>query len=97
VILTNGALASNVFWQVGSSATLDTNVRFSGTILATESITMNAGVIQTGRALAMNGAVTMGSTIIAVPEPALPMFLSGALVCFGLRRRKPVAVASCGR
>jgi len=62
-----------------------------------ESITMNAGVIQTGRALAPNGAVTMGSTIIGIPEPAIPMLSSGALICFGFRRRKPASSALCGR
>jgi hypothetical protein len=62
-----------------------------------ESITMNAGAIQAGRALAPNGAVRMGSTIIGIPEPAIPMLFSGALIYLGFRRRKPASSALCGR
>lgn len=49
----------NVFWQVGSSATLDTTTTFRGTIIALESITMNNGASLNGRALARNGSVTL--------------------------------------
>jgi serine protease AprX len=59
VKLVNGAQACNVFWQVGSSATLGTTTDFAGNILALASITMNDGVTLTGRALARNGAVTL--------------------------------------
>jgi len=56
----------NVFWQVGSSATLDTTTTFEGTIIALQSISMNNGVTLNGRALARNGAVTLiNDTIIA--------------------------------
>ncbi len=56
----------NVFWQVGSSATLGTTTVFSGNILALASITINDGVSLTGRALARNGAVTLiDDTIVA--------------------------------
>jgi len=59
VSLVNGAQACNVFWQVGSSATLGTGSVFTGNILALTSITVNNGVDVRGRALARNGAVTL--------------------------------------
>ena len=43
VILANGANAANIFWQVGSSATLGTTSAFKGNILALTSITLNTG------------------------------------------------------
>lgn len=61
VKLINGAKASNVFWQVGSSATLGTTTSFAGTIMALASITVTTGVTVDGRALALNGAVTLDS------------------------------------
>ena len=59
VKLVNGAQACNVFWKVGSSATLGTGTVLAGNILALTSITMNDGVTLHGRALARNGAVTL--------------------------------------
>ena len=65
VILTRGALASNIFWNVGGSATFGTTSAFKGTILAMQSITFNKGATLDGRALARNGDVTMtGNTIV---------------------------------
>jgi len=64
IILANGATACNVFWQVGSSATLGTNSVFKGNIMALTSITITTGVNLEGRALARNGAVTLDSDII---------------------------------
>jgi hypothetical protein len=55
ISLTNGAQACNVFWQVGSSATLGASSTFLGSILALASITVNAGDTIEGRALASNG------------------------------------------
>jgi uncharacterized protein YjdB len=71
VLLTNGAEASNVFWQVGSSATLGANSTLSGTILALTSITTGSGATVTGRLLAENAAVTLDSTTISVPVALL--------------------------
>lgn len=66
IFLTNGAQACNVFWQVGSSATLNTGTTFQGTILALTSISVLSGDTIYGRALARNGAVTLiNDTIIA--------------------------------
>jgi hypothetical protein len=65
VILSGGALASNIFWQVGSSATFGTTSVFKGTIMAMQSITFNTGATLEGRALARSGAITMaGNTIV---------------------------------
>ena len=64
VDLINGAQACNVFWQVGSSATLGTNTTFVGNILALTSITLNTSSTVDGRTLARNGAVTLDSNVI---------------------------------
>ncbi|MDP1846276.1 MAG: ice-binding family protein [Solirubrobacteraceae bacterium] len=65
VLLTNGAQACNVFWQVGSSATISTYSQFVGTILADQSITVNTlATLITGRTLARNGAVTLDTNTI---------------------------------
>ena len=70
VLLINGAQAGNVFWQVGSSATLGTGTAFDGNILADQSITFNYQASLSGRAFAMNGAVTMDDNVITVPTKA---------------------------
>jgi cell division septation protein DedD len=70
VILTNGAQACNVFWQVGSSATLGTDSAFSGSILALTSISVDTGDTIEGRALARNGAVTLDDDTITSPACA---------------------------
>ena len=64
VLLANGAKACNVFWQVGSSATLGTNSVFKGNILALTSITVTTGAQVEGRALARNGAVTLDTNTL---------------------------------
>jgi hypothetical protein len=74
VVLTNGAQACNVFWQVGSSASLDTGVSFKGSILALSSITLKTGTTVEGRALARNGTVTLDTNTLSAPscKTALP-------------------------
>jgi hypothetical protein len=67
VNLTGEAQAANVFWQVGSSATLGTGTAFQGNIVALTSITINAGSSLVGRALVRNGAVTIDSSTLALP------------------------------
>jgi len=64
VLLTNGSKTCNVFWQVGSSATIGSTTHFIGNILALTSITLNGGASVDGRALARNGAVTMDTNAV---------------------------------
>jgi hypothetical protein len=64
VNLVNGAQACNVFWQVGSSATLGTASSFRGSILALSSITVTTGATVDGRVLARNAAVTLDTNTI---------------------------------
>jgi type VI secretion system secreted protein VgrG len=97
VEFTNGG-SCNVYWQVGSSATLGTDTAFAGSILALSSITLNTRAnIVPGRALARNGAVTLDSNIIDirwVPEPATGLlFGCGLAVLLAARKRRPGSVA----
>ena len=65
ILLINGAQACNVFWQIGSSATLGSGSSFRGNILAHTSISLDAGATVEGRLLASTGAVTLiGNTIM---------------------------------
>ena len=97
MILINGATAGNVFWQVGSSATIGTGSSFQGNILALTSITVTTGATVLGRLLARNGAVTLdtnnvtGPTSINAPPPGgggppggVPAPSSVILVAIGL-------------
>ena len=68
VVLINGANAANVFWQVGSLATLGTGSTFVGNILAFSSISLGTGTVLNGRALARNAAVTLLSNPITAPS-----------------------------
>jgi hypothetical protein len=72
VLLVNGARPCNVFWQVGSSATIKAASSFAGTIMALTSITLTTGARLTGRALARNGAVTLDSNLITKSSCAAP-------------------------
>jgi hypothetical protein len=67
VILSGGTQAKNIFWSVGSSATLGTNSIFYGNILADQSISLNTGATLNGRALTRIGAVTLQSNIVNKP------------------------------
>ena len=64
VVLIGGAQSCNVFWQVGSSATLGGSTSFRGNILALTSITLVTSATVDGRALARNGAVTLDTNTI---------------------------------
>lgn len=67
ISLVNGAQACNVYWQVGSSATLGTASTFKGSILALTSITATTDATVEGRALARNGAVTLDNNVFTAP------------------------------
>ena len=69
VILSGGAKAANIFWQVGSSATLGTTSVFKGNILASTSITLLNGATVEGRLLARTAAVTLDTNTITLPAP----------------------------
>lgn len=70
VSLINGAQECNVFWQVGSSATLNTGSVFRGNILAQTSIFVRTGVVVHGRALAQTGEVTLQNDTFVNPTCA---------------------------
>jgi len=101
VNLINPGANAGVYWNVGSSATLDTTTSFQGNILALTSISLNTGAtIGCGSALASTGAVTMDTNTIStgcgggtlpapIPAPAaLWLFGSGLLGLIGVARRK---------
>jgi hypothetical protein len=68
IVLINRAQAKNVYWQVGSSATIGTASQWQGNILALTSITLVDNANLLGRALARNGAVSLGTAnIITLP------------------------------
>jgi type VI secretion system secreted protein VgrG len=74
VIVTGmGAATPNIFWQVGSSATLENGTLFSGNILADISITMKTGAnLANGRAIALTGAVSLLTNNISAPVALAP-------------------------
>lgn len=59
VIMSSGGRGVNVYWQIGSSATIGTYTSFRGNIIANTSITFTTGAVTTGRVFALNGAVTI--------------------------------------
>jgi len=71
VLLRNGARSCNVFWKVGSSATLGTNSKLVGTVMALQSITLTTGARVVGRVLARNGAVTLDTNSVIRPTPCV--------------------------
>jgi hypothetical protein len=74
VILAGGAQARNIFWQVGTSATIDTFAVFKGTILADQAITMNTSSVMDGRALAFSAGVTFNGNVGELPTPKALIF-----------------------
>ena len=110
VVMTNGGSQCNVFWQVGSSATVGTSTAFAGNILALTSISVTTSANVIGRTLARNGAVTLDSNNITpttcaaapapVPGPTLPeaflLIMALGLAGVGYLRLRPTAAARQG-
>jgi hypothetical protein len=69
IVLENGAQACNVFWQVGSSATINATSVFAGTVLALASASVGTGATVNGRLFALNAAVTLDDDAVTVPGP----------------------------
>jgi hypothetical protein len=87
VALINGAQANNIFWEIGSSATLGSYSDFDGNILAADSITLGTYATVNGRLLALTGAVTIDghdsiTEIVSASDAGMATLLLG-LVSFG--------------
>lgn len=67
VILVNGASPCNVYWQVGSSATLDTTTAFQGNLIALSDVSLNNGASVLGRVFARNGQITLIDNVLTRP------------------------------
>lgn len=74
VILTGGALPRNIFWQVGTSAVIETFAVFKGIILADQSITLKESSTMDGKALAFSAGVTFNGAAATLPPPETPYF-----------------------
>lgn len=84
----NGASWMNVFFQVGSSATLGTDTTFLGNIIADTSVTMITGANVGGRVFGLGGAVALDNNHIIVPEPSSAMLLAAGLALLATRNRR---------
>jgi hypothetical protein len=69
VSLSGGARSTNIYWQVGTSATLGTTTEFKGNIMANQSISLTTGAVIAGRLLARIGAVTLAGNSVVTPTP----------------------------
>jgi hypothetical protein len=74
VLLAGGAEPRNIFWQVGTSAVIETFAVFKGIILADQAITMKTSSTMDGKALAFSAGVTFNGTVGTLPPPETPYF-----------------------
>src|SRR5271165_4868254 len=106
VLVINPGHNDNVYWQVGSSATLGTTTSFYGTIIALASDTLNTGAtLNCGRVISLNGAVTLDTNTISIdncvssptlPEPATVALLAPGLMGVGVAAIEPSSFAVLG-
>jgi len=104
VLLTNGANACNVFWKVGSSATIESSAQFVGTVLADQAIFARTGASIEGRLLARIAEVTLQANDITVPSgcsaagvvSSSPVITSGAPTTASLDRAYSFTIAAAG-
>lgn len=90
IFLTDGARSGDIFWQVGSSATLGTTTDFYGTIIADQSVSLGNGATLEGRVMAINASITFDNNTIVnpIPEPtSLALLGLGALGLIARHRR----------
>ncbi len=92
ILLINGGNESNIYFQVGSSATLGGDSDFIGNIIADQSISTTSGTTVLGRLLALNGAVTMDGTVVTIPETSSSLLLSASTLGLLFRRRRMAVV-----
>lgn len=92
----NGGSSCNVFWQVGSSATLNTATQFIGTIMAHTSATLGTTARLEGRVLAMTGAVTLHSNVITSPQCDTPTATDSATPTDGVPATSPATGGTGG-
>jgi type VI secretion system secreted protein VgrG len=91
ILLTNGADASDVFFQVGSSATLGTNTAFQGTIISFASDTITTGSTVNGHVIALNGAVTLDANAITATTN---LIVNATTFNLGASENEPVSVVT---
>jgi hypothetical protein len=99
VSLLNGALASNVFWAVGSSAIITKNSAMTGVVMADQSITMKSGASLNGAALAKVAAVSLDSNSIYLDGQASDALATctGCTALFALNKGKCIAIGTSTR
>lgn len=86
----NGASWMNVFFQVGSSATLGANTTFLGSILADTSVTLVSGTSVDGHVVGLNGSVTLDNNHVMIPEPSAAALMAAGLAVLLGRNRRPL-------
>jgi hypothetical protein len=98
VRMINPGSPCNVFWQVGSSATLGTTTTFLGTIIALTSVTLTTSATVNGRAIARNGAVTLDTNTVGSSgcTVGLATAVPAALTSTALAAATATAVPSSG-
>jgi hypothetical protein len=68
VVLAGSTQAHNIFWRVGSSATLGTSSHLEGSVVALASVMLNTGATLNGKALASTAAVTLDTNTVTIPS-----------------------------